>query len=433
MKNLQNRRGSTLPLVIILLAVLALSSANAVITMRSNTQLIAYEDYNSQAHQIAKSGTIAYTHYVIKNPASLPSLVDEGVVITVNNPPANFAPTQEMTITGTEVTPGVYANLTVQADVDYKSAADVVRLQLKNMTVTSLKDIFTKAVYANGNLDLDGLGALEGDVQTAGTLTVPGFYTDTATANSPIPLPAFNIYTPLKAGLVNASNVAQGGATVLNSPSTTLTGNQTINRDVTIINSLSTGNNRTVNLGATSTGRETFLVLDTLTVGNGSTLNIGAVGRTEDITIICKTLVVTGNVYVKSHVNLFVIGDNTNSSVDFNLQANATLSTLKDGAGDMIPDLLNIYFGNSDGTLISNNPKVNIQAKVDIAGYMYGPTASIDVNSGNVAVYGSLVADNVTANNNSEIYFKTPDDAYTPDNISEIFNQSTYLLDKYVE
>lgn len=243
-----------------------------------------------------------------------------------------------------ELTGSIGGIVTIKSTAFVKNVKDVVSLEVD--TAIQPNALFINSIYSNTNLDVSDMN-ITGPLQSAGTVTAPTGYTDSVTENSSIFVDLFPFPTGLQ---LSAYNEISNNETLVVSQNTKF-------NDLTIKN----GGILSINTGTSATNI-IEIVVNTLDID--STVKIEGEGSVI--------------LYVNTKISM-----KTSGSVNF-------------GVGTQPSKLL---------VIMADNSLFYIQGGMGFGGYILGPKAHIDVNSGNITLQGAVVCGNFSQNNNATMTY----------------------------
>ncbi len=320
---LRNERGISLPLILIIMFVLSLLGTAIWQYSVTDTIQVVRAEKRMQAHYLARSGADAVAEYMIRNPSQAMSIIN---MTNQNNKAtgslgsgkdfqlyASGDTVNGITITAMGTTGGV--SQTVHLDLSSKSASQ----------------IFTRAIYTYGDLDISKMKKIEGDVASAGSIKANESYYESYTA-------APNTYEHHPSPIIPSLSAAE---------------------------SINVGNHQTVTIN-----------------GNGhySSITMSSHGRlrfnvgNSIMKVVVDDLVTKGNVIVdvsgSGRLELYI----TNSA---DIQTPLVVNS---------GDPSNLFIFLKDGSYL------NMQANGVTNGYIYGPKATVGITSGHSTINGAIIA-----------------------------------------
>lgn len=328
-KVIQNAKGGSFILVLMVMAVLSILGAMILTISLSETKQTVYQDKVMQAYYLARSGADSVATYIVGHPKQAQTLISAPESDS-NNELGN----------GTfkvDVQPGVVANeINVCATGTVGNVQNTVRAVLRKLGAWEILD---KAIYSDGALDITGM-EVSGDVQSAGNIVYSNngsnAYYGTPYSYSPRELLLADFPTPPQ-------------YTAYTMPAThTLT----VKNTTKVINSSCT--------------------IDNVVIDNNGYLNVAAGSGTVQL--------VVNNLTVKNELNISASGTGRVELYVNNLMCVTTTGAINNDA----PAHLFVY--------LKSGSKFEIQANMLLNGYIIGPDATVEVQSNGSTINGAVFA-----------------------------------------
>jgi type II secretory pathway pseudopilin PulG len=171
------KKGMTLVMVIIVMAVLSILGAALLGISVSETKFTANQDKRMQAYYLAKSGVDTIATHILRNPKGVQALVN-APESDVNNQLPNGSFKVDV------INSGVANEIKVKGTGLVSGTQNTSTVVMKSL---SLSEILDKAIYTNASMDITGM-KVNGDIQSGGTIQYSSNgsnkYNDTAYPNS---------------------------------------------------------------------------------------------------------------------------------------------------------------------------------------------------------------------------------------------------------